>query len=63
MHLGRSQNENNVCRWLLERFEQGVECRARKHVYLVDDIDSVLCSCRGEGSIVAKLPYVIDAVV
>ena len=38
MRLCSAQDENNMRRWLFERFEQRIKRRRRKHVNFVDNI-------------------------
>ena len=46
MLLGRSEDEDDVCGWLLQRFQKGVESGCGKHVHLVDDEDLVSADLR-----------------
>ena len=44
--LGGGEDEDRVCRRLLQRLEEGVEGRLGQHMDLVDDIDAVLAHLR-----------------
>ena len=48
-----SQNKNGITRRLLKCFQESIESRIRKHVYLIDDVDLVL-PCLGR---IADLLY------
>ena len=63
LRLGRGENEFHVRRRLLERFEQRVKRRGRKHVHFVDQIDFVAAFRRRVAHVVAQLAHVFDAVV
>jgi hypothetical protein len=51
-----------VSRRFFQSFQQGVERLLRQHVNLVNDVDFEF-TARGVADIVAKLTYLIDAVV
>ena len=61
--FGGCQNENGVCRWLFECFQECVEGRRREHVNLVDDIHLVLACLRRYAHAVNNRTDVIYAVV
>ena len=48
LRIGGGQDEHHVARRLLERLQQRVERRRRKHVNLVDDIDLIAPARRSE---------------
>ncbi len=46
MLLGGRQDEYHVCRRFLKSLQEGVECRCRQHVHLVDDKHLILTHLR-----------------
>ena len=44
MLLRRGQDENSMTGRFFQRFQKRIECRSRKHVYLVDDINLILAN-------------------
>ena len=38
VRIGRCEDKDDVCRWLFERFEQGIKSLGREHVDFVDDV-------------------------
>ena len=62
LRIGRTHDEDDVRRRLLERLEQRVERRGRQHVDLVDDVDLVTAT---DGRVVDAvddlLAHVVDA--
>src|SRR5690242_782130 len=63
MDFRSSQDENDMFRWLLERFEQGVEGRCGQHVHFVDDVYFVLCRNRCCVYFFAQVTDFIDTAV
>jgi hypothetical protein len=61
--FGRGEYENHVLGRLFQRFQQGVECLLRQHMDLIDDINLVSPSNRGEAHIVPELSHLVDAVI
>ena len=61
--LGRTQDEDRVCRRLLERLEKGVEGRLREHMDLIDDVHAVLSDLRGNLHLVHQGLDIVHAVV
>ena len=57
------QNENHMCRRLLQCFQKRIERRRRKHVYLVNDIDLIFPLCRRIFHFLANLADVVHTVV
>ena len=63
LRLGRCQNEDNVLRRFLKRFQKRVESRGRKHVNLIDDEYAIFKLQRGELRLIDQLAHIVDAVV
>ena len=62
LRIGGAQDEHHVRRRFLKRLEEGIKCRWREHVDLVDDIDLVGTSHRGEAHRIDDLlAHVVDA--
>ena len=61
--FGGGQDEDGVCRRFLERLEERVEGRLRKHMDLVDDIDAVAPDLRRDAHLVGQRTDVVDRVV
>ena len=60
VRLGRREDEDDVLRRLLERFQQRVERRGRKHVDLVDHIDLLVAAGRGQRYALKDVACVFD---
>ena len=61
--LGGGEDEFRVRGRLLERLQQRVERRRRKHVDFVEDVDLVTGTDRGVADRIVDLAHVVDAVV
>ena len=59
----RSQNEDDVCRRLFQRFQESVEGCCRQHVYLVDDKHLVTAYLRWDARLVHQRLDVVNRVV
>ena len=63
MLLGRGQDEDDVRRRFLQRFQEGVEGCAAQHVHLIDDEDLVSPYLWRYLHLLDELPDVLDRVV
>ena len=63
VRLGRGKHEDDVRRRLLERLEEGIPCRGREHVRLVEDVHPPPAADRRERDVLAQLADVVDGVV
>ena len=63
LFLGGSKNENGIFRRFLKRLEEGVECRLREHVHLIDDEDAVTAGLRRDTHLLGQVADVVHAVV
>ena len=61
--LGCSQYEDGVVRGFFQCFQEGVECRCRKHVHLVDDIHLIFAYLWWDTYLFYQLTDVVDGVV
>ena len=52
-----------MLRWLFQRFEEGVECRLREHMDLVDDEDRVVAELRNDAHLVDDITNIVYRVV
>ena len=57
------KDEFYVFGWLLECFQQGVECRIRQHVNLVNIVNFEFPLAWSELNVLTDITYVIDGVV
>ena len=63
MRFGGRQQKDDICRRLLQSFEQSVECRLGQHVDFVDDIYFIRCAQRFEIYMAFQVTYLIYASV
>ena len=63
LRLGGREDEFHMRRWLLERFEQRIECARAEHVHLVDEVDFEFSTRGRVGSAVTQVADVFHAVV
>ena len=63
MLIRGAKYENRVCRRFLKSFEEGVECRLREHMHLVDDVHAVTANLRRYLDLVHQSLDVIHSVV
>ena len=63
VRLGGGEDELHVGRWFLEGLEQGIECRGREHVDLVDVVNLVAGEGRRVLGFFAQFPDLIHAIV
>lgn len=63
MLFGGCQDKDGVFRRFFQGFEEGVEGRLRKHVYLVDDVDFVLAYLWGYAYLVDKVTDIVYRVI
>ena len=61
--LRRRQDEDGVCRRLLQRLQEGVESRLRQHVHLIDDVHRIASHLRRNLHLVHQRLDVLHAVV
>ena len=57
------EDEDGVCRGLFQGLEEGVECRLREHVHLIDDIHRIASHLRRNLHLVHQALDVVHAVV
>ena len=57
------QDEDRVCRRFLKGLEEGVECRLREHVHLVDDVYAVLAYLRRYADLIHQGLDVLNSVI
>ena len=57
------KNKNHICRRLLQRLEQRVECACRQHMHLVNNVNLVFSLCRAVRYFFPDLPDIVHAVV
>jgi len=63
VRLGGRQNEYGVGRWLLERFEQGIESPGGQHMDFVDDVNLVRGFGRHEIDFIGDPADIVDTVI
>ena len=63
MLLGRRKDEYSVTRWLLQRFEKGVEGGRREHMHLVDNEYRVAALLRDDTHLLDEVTNIIYRVV
>ena len=63
MELGGSKNKQQMLRWLLDDFQQGIKCRDGKHMHLVDDIHPHLHLRRRIHCIIPKVTHIVNTIV
>ena len=61
--LGRCENKGQVLGRLFENFQQGVKCRRRKHMHLVNDVHTLFDGNGGEHGLLTKLTDIVNTVV
>ena len=57
------KNKNHICRRLLQRLEQRVECACRQHMHLINNVNLVFSLCRAVRYFFPDLPDIVHAVV
>ena len=60
MYFGSRKNKDNVFRRFFESFKQSVERFCCEHMNLVDDVHTVLSTCRSESNLVDNASDVVD---
>ena len=63
MLLRRGQDENSMTGRFFQRFQKRIECRSRKHVYLVDDINLILANLWRDTHLLHQLTNIVHRVV
>ena len=63
LRLGRREDENDVRRRLLQRFQQGIKRGSGQHVHFVDDVDLVFPLLRRIFDRLAQIADFLDAIV
>ena len=61
MNFGRRQDEDDMIRRLLQRFEQGIECPLREHMNFVDDINLFGGRGRRQAGFVDDIADIVDS--
>ena len=61
--FGSGQDENGVAWRFFQRFQEGIECRIRKHVNLIDDVDLVLSGLGRVANLLYQIPDIFYGVV
>ena len=62
MFSGR-HDEDDMWRWLLKRFKQGIKCFWREHVCFIYNIDFIGAGSRGEFNVFTKVSNRINAAI
>ena len=63
MFLRCSQNEDDMCGWLLQRLQEGIESSCRQHVNLVNNENLVLAYLRRDARLLHQRLDVLHAIV